>query len=106
MDATHIADQILTASTALAGLILVSIGAAATSYESYDAESKVVVKARYQRRGWFAFVGFALSLFSALSALAYYWHESVCLIDASAALLVLALVIALFVALISVLDIA
>jgi hypothetical protein len=105
MDATHIADQVLTASTALAGLLLVAIGANATAYESYDAQSKPAVWGRFARRGWLAFAGFALSIFSALSALVYYWHESPCLIDVSAIALGAALSIALFAALISAMDI-
>jgi hypothetical protein len=105
VNGAHIADQVLTASTALAGLLLVVLGAVTSSYESYSPQFRPDVRGRFLRRGWFAFAGFAVSLLSALSALAYYWHESTYLIGASAALLVLGLIIALLAALISVMDI-
>jgi hypothetical protein len=105
MDATHIADQVLTASVALAGLLLVSISGVVTAYESYPTEAQSAIRSRYRWRGWFSFGGFAVSLLSALSALLYYWIKSDCLIDTSAGLLVLALMGAFVAALISIKDI-
>lgn len=105
MDATHIADQVLTASAAFAGLLLVSISNVVTAYESYPTEAQPAIRSRYRWRGWFSFGGFAISLLSALSALAFYWISSDWLIDASAAFLVLALASAFVAALISVKDI-
>jgi hypothetical protein len=82
------------------------IGGAISTYESYDAEAKPAVVSRFRRRGWFVFVGFAIALLSALSALAYYWVISVWLLDASAAFLAIALVLALAAAWISARDIS
>ena len=105
MDASHIVDQVLTASTALAGLLLVSIGAAAASFDSYGAEAQQAVKGKYQRRGWFSFLGFACALLSALSGLGFYWHKATWLLDTSTILLVAALLAAFVAALIAVMDI-
>jgi hypothetical protein len=63
MDATHIADELLTASTALAGLILVFVGSAVSGYDGYGAEQQQAVKAKYQRQGWLGFSGLAHRFF-------------------------------------------
>src|SRR5262249_33628542 len=98
-------DQVLTASTALAGLLLVSIGGVVSAYQSYATDAQPAVLARFRWRGWVAFSGFAISLISALAALASYWIKYEWLTDVSAALLVLALMGALAAALFSVLEI-
>src|SRR5689334_9560434 len=95
----HVADQVLTASTALAGLILVFIGSVVSAYDGYETPDQPAVRARYQWRGWFAFAGFAFSLLSALTALAYNWAPSPCMIDASLALLALTFVVVFLAAL-------
>ena len=79
MDASHVTDQLLTASTALAGLILVFIGNAASGYDGYDASQQQAVKGKYQTQGWLGFAGFAAALLSAFFALAYNWVPSPCI---------------------------
>jgi len=106
MDATHLADQVLTASTALAGLLLVVIGSLATSYQSYDAAGQADVRGSFQKRAWFSFSGLACCLIAALCAIAVYWTESLRLADAGAVLLIVALVVTLIAGLISVKDIS
>jgi len=92
MDAGSVAEQVLTAGTALAGLILVFLGNIVSGYESYERQARASVRARFQRRGWFAFVGFTASLLSAFAALAHNWADSGGLVFVSVAFLILSLV--------------
>src|SRR5882762_5995012 len=57
-----IAIDIATAGAALAGLLLVFIGAVASAYDSYDSEQQPAVRTMYRQRIWQAFAGFCLSL--------------------------------------------
>ena len=102
MDATHIADQVLTASTALAGLLLVFLSNAASSFESYDVPDRGAVRARYRVRGWLAFAAFAAALLAALLDVFFYWDGSACSVTASAALLIASLFLGLIAAFITV----
>jgi hypothetical protein len=106
MDPSHIADQLLTASTALSGLILVFIGNAVTGYDGYDAGQQQAVKRKYQRQGWLGFAGFLCALLSALLALLYNWAPSPCIVYAGAGLLVISLAIACVAAFMHVREIA
>lgn len=105
MDQTHIADQLLTASAALAGLVLVFLSNVTAGFSSFDTTQQDAVRCQYRWRGWFAFGAFTVSVGSALAALSYYWAEKTCLIDVSAALLVIGLLAALVAAFISAKDI-
>jgi hypothetical protein len=105
MNAAHVADQVLTAATALAGLILVFLGNVVSSYESYDPQAKSSVRARFRWRGWFAFSGFAAALVSALLALAHNWQPENWLVVVAVGLLVASLACAFVAAIIQVLDI-
>lgn len=90
MDATHIADQILPGSTALAGLLLVVATNVATAYESHGPAPTPRVRERFRKRAWFVFWAFAASLLSALTSFLFYWWAAVPLIYVSAALFVAA----------------
>lgn len=103
--ALPIAGEITGSATALAGLILVFLGATATAFDSYETREKSTVRPRYQRRAWFAFVGFALALVSALCALVAKWLTNECAGLAAFVLLVLALIWVLFAALSAVREI-
>ena len=52
--------DIIGSGVALAGLILVFLGAISTSFNSYQKQEQNSVRGRYQKRAWFAFVGFCL----------------------------------------------
>jgi hypothetical protein len=52
--------------TVLAGLILVFLGAIATSCDSYAKQEQGAIRGRYQRHAWFTFVGFVLALLQSL----------------------------------------
>jgi hypothetical protein len=105
MDASHIADELLTASTALAGLILVFVGNAVSGWDSYGAQQQHAVRRKYQRRGWFGFSGFAAALGSAVLALLYNWAAVPCVIFVSAGLFVISLGVVCFAALAQVREI-
>jgi hypothetical protein len=105
MDASHIADQLLTASTALAGLVLVFLSNVISGFDSYDPREKASVRPRFRFRARFGLAGFGAALLSALASLVYYWICWGWLVDASAGLLVLSLFIALAAAFISTKDI-
>lgn len=103
--AIGIAGDVAGAATALAGLILVFLGAISTSFDSYQKGEQGTVRSRYQRRAWFAFVGFVLALLSALSALSGQWLNQQCLALAGLALLAVAMIWVLLAALFSVREI-
>jgi hypothetical protein len=64
----NVAGEVVGASTALAGLILVYLGSIAASYASYETTQQGSVRLSHQRRIWLAFIGFVFALGS--SALA------------------------------------
>jgi hypothetical protein len=92
---TEIAGDVIGAGTALAGLLLVFLGSAATSFDSYDAVQQDAVRGRYQLRGWLAFSGFVISLISAGLALFGKWFDVKPAADLAPFVLILAFVIAL-----------
>lgn len=68
--AEKILELIFTDGTALAGLVLVFLGALLTSFDGYDAEGQSAVRRKYQRRARLALSGFIAALGSATLALA------------------------------------
>ena len=104
--ALEVSGDIVAAATTLAGLVLVFLGSTSTSYESYGAAFKTkAVRQRFQIRAWFAFIGFALSLFAALFAILAKWHGRESNAEAALILFLVALIWVLLAALWSVLDI-
>jgi|HubBroStandDraft_6_1064221.scaffolds.fasta_scaffold630498_3 hypothetical protein len=104
-DATHIADQVLTASTALAGLLLVFLSNAVAGFEGFDTTARRAVRTKYRVRGWLGFAAFTAALLSAALSLLFYWDKSKGTVIASAALLLLSLVLGLIAAFIAARDI-
>jgi hypothetical protein len=104
-NAVEIAGDISAAGAALAGLILVFIGAASTSFDSYERQEQHAVRLRYQTRAWIAFAGFAFALLSAPTALVAKWLSISGLSLAALVMLIAALLFALFAALLAVRDI-
>jgi lysylphosphatidylglycerol synthetase-like protein (DUF2156 family) len=103
--AIEVSGDVLAAATALAGLILVFLGATSTSYDSYEATEQGAVRNSYQRRAWFAFVGFALSLVAALLALIGKWFHQECASLAAVVIFIIALILTLLAAFFSVREI-
>lgn len=58
----EIAGDVASAASAVAGLTLVFIGAISSSFDSYQKTEQAAIRPRYQRRAWFAFAGFTLTL--------------------------------------------
>ena len=92
----EIAGDIVAAASALAGLILVYIGALSASFSTYEAAERKSVIGGFQRRAWFAFVGLALFLLAVLLALFGKWLQIECMIIG--ALMILAVATAWLVA--------
>jgi hypothetical protein len=90
--ALEVAGDVAAAGAALAGLILVYLGAVVASYASFDATAQKTVRARHQGRAWFAFAGLTLCLLSVSLALFAKWLAIGCM--AVAALIILALALA------------
>lgn len=103
--ALEITGDIASAATALAGLILVFIGTASTSFDAYEKQEQHAVRSRYQSRAWIAFIGFAFALLSAVFALLGKWLSQQCLSLLAIALLFVAFIFALFAALSAVREI-
>jgi hypothetical protein len=97
--------DVITAGTALAGLVLVFVGALSTSFDSYDPTEKKSVRLRYQTRLWFAFTGFSCAVGAALLAILGKWIENECLAFGSLSLLLAAFAFVVVTALIAVRDV-
>ena len=104
MNRGEIAGQILGAGSALAGLILVFMGAAFTAFEGYTSEQKSAVRKKYQRRALVALAGFVASLLAAAIALASIWITGYPPLYCAVGMLGIAFVLALASAILSVLD--
>ena len=83
MDGVAVAGEVVTAGTALAGLILIYIGSLVTAYGSYQAVEQKSVKLRFLARAWLGFVGFLLALSSAGLAVMGKWVSNSCMGNAS-----------------------
>ena len=105
MNAVSVAGDLVAAATALAGLVLVFLGGIATSFDRYDKQQQASVRGSYQRRAWFAFVGFVLALSSAALALAARGFSNACVAVTAAALLMFAFVWVIVAAIVAVRDI-
>jgi hypothetical protein len=105
MDTSHVADDLLTASTALAGLILVFVGNAAKGFDSYQTEQQDSVRAKYRRQGWLGVFGLVATLASAVLALLYNWASAAFIVHVSASLLLASLAAVCAAALFQVLEI-
>lgn len=91
-----LANQIVTASAALSGLIVVFLGAILTSYDQFTTAEKGVVKSAYRFRAWMGLSGLVLSLIGGVMAvIASVCSETVWLVAA-----VLAMGLSLFLLLI------
>jgi membrane protein YqaA with SNARE-associated domain len=101
----ELAGDVVTAATALAGLLLVFMGAVAASFDSYQPQERKAVAGRYQRRAWFAFIGFVLAILSAVLALLAKWLHIECLAVTALAFLAIGFVWALLAAFFSVREI-
>lgn len=103
--AIEVASDVIAGSAALAGLILVYLGALSSNYGSYDAAARNSVRGRFQVRAWLAFVGFIVTILAAAFALFAKWLHIECLAVASIIALVIALLWSAWIALATVREI-
>lgn len=68
MDDPTLSGDLLSAGSALAGLILVFLGSTLNAYNGYDATQQGAVRPVFVRRAWLAFAGFGLSVGGTVSA--------------------------------------
>jgi hypothetical protein len=92
------AGEVVTAATALAGLILVYLGALVTAYGAFQPQERKAVKGRFQTRAWIAFAGFGLALLSAGAGVVGKWLPSECIADAAIILFMIAFLWGLLIA--------
>ncbi len=103
--AIEIAGDVASAAAAVAGLTLVFIGAISSSFDSYQKTEQATIRSRYQRRAWFAFVGFALTLLATSLALISKLFTFPCATIAALVILFVALIFVLFAGLFAVREI-
>lgn len=103
--ALGVAGDVAAASVALAGLILVFLGAISTAFDSYQKTEQNAVRGKYQRRAWFAFIGFVLALISAGLAISGKWLGIQCAALGGVVVLFLSLFWVLMAALLLVMEI-
>lgn len=84
-----ISGDLAAAATALAGLMLVFMGAVSTGFDAYDAAQQTAVKGKYLRRVWLAFAGFLSSLIAAACGLLGKWYQCDALVGWSLLILLL-----------------
>lgn len=103
--AIGVAGDVASSAAALAGLILVFLGAIGTAFDGYQKQEQNSVRGRYQLRAWLAFVGFVLALLSTAFALMGEWLSSECAALVGLGLLFVSLAWVLFAALAAVREI-
>lgn len=96
MDGTAVAGEVVTAGTALSGLILIYIGSIVTAFGAYAPAEQKSVRLRFAGRAWIAFVGFFLALLSAGLAVVGKWIGNPCISDVSVWVLIFAFGWAIF----------
>jgi hypothetical protein len=103
--AIEVAGDVAAAGGALAGLILVYLGAVSASFDRFDKVQQQFVVGAHRRRAWFGFAGLAFCLVSVALALLGKWLAAPCLATAALMILTLALVWVLIAAALTVLGI-
>jgi hypothetical protein len=104
-DAEKVRELVFSGGTALAGLILVFLGAVIAAFESYDSTQRRAVYRKYRKRGILALVAFAGSLLAAALALSGYWIACIAVFYGALSLLLFSFVMVLIVAFVAITDI-
>jgi hypothetical protein len=71
-----LAGDIVAASAALAGLLIVYLGGLSASYASFPRTAQASVRGSFQSRAWFAFFGVLFSIFACSCAALAKWQAS------------------------------
>jgi hypothetical protein len=101
----EVGGDISAAATALAGLLLVFLGAIAVAFDGYQPQERNPVRGRYQRRAWLGFVGFTFAIFAAATGIAGKAFHQECVALIAMICLAVALLMSLLIALFSALEI-
>jgi uncharacterized membrane protein len=101
----EVGGDISAAAAALAGLLLVFLGAIAVAFEGFQPQERSPIRGRYQRRAWLAFVGFIFSILAAATGIAGKAFHQECVVGVGMVCLAVALIVSLIVALYSALEI-
>jgi len=96
MDGISVSGEVVTAGTALAGLILIYIGSLVTAFGAYQATEQKSVRFKFVSRAWIVFVGFFLALLAAGLAVLGKWITSPCVGNVSVWVLLFAFLWAAF----------
>jgi sterol desaturase/sphingolipid hydroxylase (fatty acid hydroxylase superfamily) len=102
---TEIGSDVVAAGAAVAGLMLVYMGALSNEYGSYDATQQDSVRGRFRWRMWFAFVGLLPNAISIPFGLAAKALENACALWAALILLAVGLTWLVAVAVMTALEI-
>lgn len=105
MDGIAVAGEVVGASTALAGLILVYMGSLATGFGAFQPQEQKSVRGRYLTRAWIAFVGMAFALTAAALGVLGKWFASECIANASVIFLLIAFIWGVVIAVLTVREI-
>jgi hypothetical protein len=71
-----LAGDIIAASAALAGLLIVYLGGVASEYATFSRTAQASVRGSFQSRAWFAVIGVFFSIFACGSAALAKWQAS------------------------------
>ena len=96
MNGITVSGEVVTAGTALAGLILIYIGSLVTSYGGYQPQERKTIILRFLSRAWLAFVGFLLALTAATLAVVGKWLDIACAANTAVWVLLMAFAWAVF----------
>jgi ABC-type dipeptide/oligopeptide/nickel transport system permease subunit len=102
--AIEVGGDVSAAAAALAGLLLVFIGAISTTFDGYERQEQGTVRSRYQRRTWFAFAGFLFAILAAAAGIAAKAFHQECVAVAGMVCLVIALGVSLIVGFLSAME--
>ena len=103
---SEIGGDVVAGASALAGFILVYLGAIVTSYAGYHTDQQYSVKGAFQRRAWSAVFGIALALASVAAGLAGKWFASERWATVGVYLLFITLAVSLATAVLAALDVS
>lgn len=98
--------DIISAGTAMAGLVLVFLGGILNGFDAYAPQERRAVVSKFRRKAWTAFVAFALSLGAALLGLLSKWLHLTCFAGAGLVLLILSFVAVVWIGIAGVREIA
>ena len=94
MEAIPVVGEVVSAATALAGLVLIYLGSLVAGYEGYQPTERKSVRKKYQRRAWFAFAALLPALIAALLGVLGKWLPCEWVADAAVLMLFAAFVAA------------